>query len=99
MTQCGGMPKNIHLSCLGLSGKWKCLQNKTQTRLHQLQELRHIRDGILGVRNDLESLDSIVIDDDDEDDLEDDYELIHMRHQLHEVKTFDYLHCMCTLCH
>ena len=78
------MPK---IFTLGLIGKWKCLQNKTQTRLHQLQELRHISDGIRGVRDDLETLGSIVLDEDDEDDLEDDYELLHMRHQLHEVCT------------
>ena len=54
--------------------------------MHQLEELRHISDGIRGVRSDLETLESIILDDDDaDDDLEDDYELIHMRHQLHEV--------------
>ena len=78
------MPK---IFTLGMIGKWKCLHNKTQTRLHQLQELRHISDGIRGVSDDLETLGSIVLDDDDEDDHEDDYELVHMRHQLHEVYT------------
>ena len=41
---------------------------------------------MIRVRDDLETLDSIILDDDEaDDDLEDDQELTHIQHQLHEV--------------
>ena len=66
--------------------RWQELQNKIQDRLHQRKELQSITSSIASLASDLDTLDSIILDDDEDDgSLDEDYELLDMRHQLFEV--------------
>ena len=73
-------------SCAGMMARWQELQNKIQDRLHQRKELQSISCSIASLAKDLDTLDSIILDDDEDDgSLDEDYELVDMRHQLFEV--------------
>ena len=73
-------------SCAGVMARWQELQNKIQDRLHQRKELQSISCSIASLASDLDTLDSIILDDDEDDSsLDEDYELVDMRHQLFEV--------------
>ena len=66
--------------------RWQELQNKIQDRLHHRKELQSITSSIASLASDLDTLDSIILDDDEDDgSLDEDYELVDMRHQLFEV--------------
>ena len=70
---------------LGLIGKWEDVSSEIRKGLEQLSELRNISEKIETIREDLTTLDSII-NDDYNDELEDDEEVVDIKHQLFEVK-------------
>ena len=51
-----------------------------------MNEIHQLNNNIDTVLADLDTLDNIILDDEEEDDFEEDAELTDMRHQLFEVK-------------
>ena len=69
---------------VGFIGKWEDVCSEIRKGSDQLSELRNISEKIVTVREDLNTLDSIM-NDDCNIELEDDEEVADIKHQLFEV--------------
>ena len=75
-------PQTSHF--LGMISKWEDVSSEIRKGLQQHSELRNISEKIVTITEDLTTLDSII-NDDYNDELEDDEEVVDIKHQLFEV--------------